>query len=150
MANQVTKSIIVKAPLADVYRLWSNFESFPYFMKHVKSVEKTGDKMSHWEVQGPLGQTVYWDAEMTRLEENKRIGWSTKDNDGTITTSGQVSFNALPQDRIEVTVMFQYVPPAGKAGAIVTRLFSNPEEKLDEDLRNFKAYAEGMLNRTAV
>lgn len=31
MANQVTKSIIVDRPVAELYELWANFENFPFF-----------------------------------------------------------------------------------------------------------------------
>ena len=147
MANQVTKSIIVKSDVSDVFNLWSSFEHFPHFMKYIKSVTKTGPRTSHWEVEGPLGIEAKWDAEMTRLEENKRIGWSSKDLEGNVTTSGQVTFNALPNNETEITVLLQYVPPAGKAGELITSLFSSPEERLEEDLRNFKAFAEGKYDR---
>ena len=88
--------------------------------------------------------TVEWNAEMTRLEEDKRIAWNSKDMDGTITTSGQVTFNNLPNNETEITVTMQYQPPGGKLGEAVAKLFSNPEERLMEDLRNFKTFVEGM------
>lgn len=144
MTQQIVKSIIVKESVAAVYGLWANFENFPYFMKYVRTVNKSGPKMSHWEVAGPLGVTVQWDAEMTRQEENKRIAWNSKDASGTITTSGQVTFNALPQNETEITVTMQYTPPGGKVGELVAELFSNPEARLTEDLRNFKSFAEGI------
>lgn len=149
MAKQVTKTIIVKADVADVYNIWSDFENFPHFMSHVKSVKKLGERTSEWTVSGPLGTSLTWNAEMTRDEENKRIAWSSKDKEGSVTTSGQVTFNSLPENETEVTVLLQYNPPAGKAGEVVARLFANPEEKLKEDLRNFKSFAEGMYDRTA-
>ena len=148
MAKQVTKSIIVKAPLPAVYTLWANFENFPRFMKYIKSVTVTGPQTSHWVMQGPMGVNIDWNAELTRQEDNKRIGWSSKDNKGVITTSGQVTFNSLPQGETEITVTVQYAVPAGKAGEAIASLFSNPEERLLEDLRNFKSVVEGMPHRT--
>jgi uncharacterized membrane protein len=147
MANQITKSVIVKSDVSDVFNLWSSFEHFPHFMKYIKTVTKTGPRTSHWEVAGPLGIEAKWDAEMTRLEENKRIAWNSKDHEGNVTTSGQVTFNALPNNETEVTVVLQYVPPAGKAGELITNLFSDPEGQLEEDLRHFKSFAEGKYNR---
>jgi uncharacterized membrane protein len=150
MAEQIVKSIIVKKPASEIYAIWSNFENFPYFMEYVKDVTKTSPTVSHWEVKGPLGVTVQWEAEMTRMEENKRIAWNSKDRDGTITTSGQVTFNALPQNETEVIVTMQYTPPAGKVGEAIANIFSNPEERLKEDLRNFKRYAEDSNGQTAM
>lgn len=144
---QVTKSIIVKNDIANTYDLWSNFENFPYFMKYIKSVTITGPDTSHWVMQGPVGMNVDWNAEMTRREQNKRIAWNSKDKTGVITTSGQVTFNSLPNNQTEVTVTVQYVPPAGKVGEFMANLLSNPEARLTEDLRNFKSFAEGMHNR---
>jgi len=135
-----TKNIIVKAPLQDVYQAWANFENFPHFMQHIQSIVKTGDRTSHWVMEGPLNTQIEWDAETTRLEENKRIAWSSITGD--IKTSGQVTFNELSNNEVEVTVMLKYVPPAGLAGEIVAELFSNPEGKLVEDLRNFKRTIE--------
>jgi uncharacterized membrane protein len=149
MAQQFTKTMIVKANAADVFQLWSNFENFPHFMKNLKSVRKVTDKMSEWSLSGPMGAPIKWTAELTRFEENKRIGWNTKDHDGVLTTSGQVTFNALPQGETEVTILMQYQPPAGKAGEVVAQLLTNPEKMLEEDLRNFKAFAEGMYDRTS-
>lgn len=149
MPNQVTKSIIINREVGEIYELWANFENFPEFMKHIKSVTKTGDRTSHWVMNGPLGILIAWDVETTSLEENKRIAWSSKDGEGDIKTSGQVTFNALPQGQTEVTVTLQYVPPAGAAGNVASGLVGNPEGRLEEDLRNFKSYAEGMLERVA-
>ena len=147
MAEQVTRTIIVKAPVQDVYDIWANFENFPYFMKYIKSVRKTGDGLSHWVMQGPLGKEIEWDAETTRMERNKRIAWNSRDN-GDITTSGQVTFKDLPQGQTEIAVTLQYVPPAGALGEMVAKIFSDPAAQLAEDLKNFKAYAEGLKERT--
>lgn len=112
-------------------------------MENIESVTKTGNGLSHWVMAGPLGQKIEWDAETTRLEENKRIAWNSKDK-GDITTSGQVTFNQLPANQVEVSVMLQYQAPAGKLGEAVAHLFDNPQRKLDEDLKRFKIYAEGI------
>lgn len=145
MQDGVVKNIIVKGDLAEVYNAWANFENFPRFMSHIESVTKTSERTSHWKMAGPLGIAIEWDAETTRLEENKRIAWNS--TEGHIKTSGQVTFNALPSNQVEVTVMLKYVPPAGLAGDVVAQLFGDPEGKLEEDLRNFKAYIEGMTTR---
>src|SRR5512145_91329 len=148
MHEQVTRSIIVKRNVTDVYSIWANFENFPHFMKHIKSVTKTGEGTSHWVMQGPLGTKVEWDADTTRQEPNTRIAWNSREG-GTIKTSGQVMFQELPYGETGITVTLQYVPPAGVAGEIIAELFSNPEKQLEEDLLNFKAYAEGMVSRAA-
>lgn len=142
MADQVTQSITVGADVAPVYTLWANFANFPHFMKYVETVTMTGVGRSHWVVKGPLGKNVEWDAETTMMEPNQRIAWSTKDNSA-VTTSGEIVFQSLGTGQTKVSVTMRYVPPAGVAGQIVADLFSNPQKRLEEDLRNFKEYAEG-------
>jgi len=149
MSNKVTQTIIVNRNVADVYDLWANFENFPHFMQHIQSVWKIDEQTSHWVLEGPLGLLVSWKVETTSLEPNKRIAWSSKDNDGDIKTSGQVTFNALAEEQTEVTVTLHYVPPAGRMGDMAAELIGSPNNRLREDLRNFKSYAEGMLERVA-
>jgi len=141
MADQTTKTITVGADIDTVYDAWANFENFPHFMKDVKSVTKTGDRMSHWVVAGPLGKDVEWDAETTRLEPNKRIAWNSKETSD-IKTSGQVTFNELGNGQTEVTVTLQWVVPASKGGEKLVGLFADPPKRLEEDLLAFKHYVE--------
>jgi uncharacterized membrane protein len=147
MADRVTNSIIVKGSVDELFDIWANFENFPHFMKNIKSVRKSSDTMSHWVMEGPLGKNLEWDAKTTMVERNKRIAWSSVDGD--LKTSGQVTFNDLRNNSTEITVIMHYEPPGGALGQAVANLFSDPEKRLDEDLRNFKAYAEGMYERTA-
>jgi len=150
MSDMITRSIIVKADLPRVYQAWANFENFPDFMSNIKNVTNRGGGVSHWEMKGPLGITVSWDAHTTLMEENKRIAWSTKESEeGSVKTSGQVTFTALPGNQSQVTVMMQYIPKGGLPADVVANLFSNPEKQLEEDLKNFKNYIEEMPERTA-
>jgi uncharacterized membrane protein len=143
MEEQFTKTIIVKADVKEVYKAWSNFENFPMFMKNIKSVEKINTKTSQWEMKGPLGSKVKWEAETTEMDPDRRIAWNTKDNDeGNLTTSGQVSFLPLPSNETQITATVHYKSRAGMPGEIIGKLFGNPEHKLEEDLRNFKEYIE--------
>ncbi|HLF26712.1 MAG TPA: SRPBCC family protein [Anaerolineae bacterium] len=149
MGDRVTNSIIVKRDVAAVFQVWANFENFPYFMKNIQAVTRTSPLTSHWVMDGPLGKTIEWDAQITTFEENKRIAWSSQDmtNGNTLKTSGQVTFNPLSHGETEITVMLHYAPLAGLAGEIAAALFANPEKRLDEDLRNFKKYVEGKYER---
>jgi uncharacterized membrane protein len=148
MSNRVTQSVIVQRPAPELFALWANFENFPNFMKNIAAVTMTGDKVSHWVMDGPLGTKVEWDAETTLWEQNSRIGWNSKDR-SPVTTSGQVSFKQLNDRETEVTVMMHYDPPAGMVGEVASKFFGSLDKRVEEDLRNFKAYAEGMSERTA-
>ena len=144
MPEQTTRAVIVGAPAAEVFAAWANFENFPQFMKHIKAVTRTGEKTTRWVAEGPLGKDVEWEAETTRYEPPKRIAWHSM-KDSPVTTSGQVTFNDLPNGQTEITVTLQYVAPGGAAGEKLAALLTNPEQMLEEDLRNFKAFVEGRV-----
>src|SRR5918996_1363169 len=106
MAVQATKSIIIKGHVGDVFGIWADFEQFPKFMSRVQSVTRTGPETTHWIVDGPIGMRLEWDMRVTRFDQDKRIAWNTTGGD--LETTGQVTFNDLPQDETEVTVTWQY------------------------------------------
>jgi uncharacterized membrane protein len=142
MSEQVTRSIIVGVDAATAFSLWAQFENFPAFMQHIRSVTRTGKDTSHWVARGAMGREVEWDAHTTRLEPNKRIAWnSTPDSE--VRTSGQVTFNELSPQQTEVTVMMQYVLPAGVLGEALADLVADPSGRLEQDLWRFKVFAEG-------
>src|SRR3712207_9304193 len=105
--QRVEKSIRVKASASKVYEFWRNFQNFPTFMQNVEDVQVTqGDgKMSHWKIKGPLGVSVEFDAQLTKDEPGKMIGWNSVD--GSMETSGAVTFTELDENT-EVHVVMQY------------------------------------------
>ena len=145
MGERITKSIIVKGDISEIYDLWSEIENFPQFMKNIKSVNKMTEEVSHWVMEGPFGKDLEWDARITHREENVRIAWQTVDGD--LRVSGQVTFKELPHAQTEITLTMHYEAPAGKLGEFVGNLFDDPEDRVEEDLLNFKHFAEGMTER---
>jgi uncharacterized membrane protein len=142
MANQTTRSVLVKGDPAEVFAAWADLESFPSFIKQLKSVTRTGPSTTHWVAQGPMGMQVEWDAETTTFEPGQRIAWNSK-HSSDVRTSGQVTFNGLPDGYTEVTVTFQHSTETlkGKAG----HLLSNVDGILEEALRHFKSHVEGRV-----
>ncbi len=145
MSNPETQSIIVKADAAELYRLWADVEIFPQFMRHIQSVSVTGPDSSHWVMDGADGARLEWDLETTRTEHERRIAWNSREG-GDIKTSGQITFTTLPQGETEVTITRRYVPQSGSENRI-GNLFDDQAALLTDDLRNFKAYAEGKPDR---
>lgn len=136
----VRKSIDVDAPVHRVYQLWTDFESFPGFMRHVQEVSRTGERTTHWKVEAPLGRFVEWDAETTVLEENRKVAWRAT---GDVGTSGEVRFQPHGGERTTVEVDMEYHPPGGKLGEVAARIFENPARDVEKDLQRFKDLAEG-------
>ncbi len=145
MTVQITESVIIKGTSQDIFGLWSDLEMLPSIIDDLKEVRQISELTSHWVVKGPLGKEYQWTAEITRFDEDRRIAWKTIEGD--IKTSGQVTFKDLPQGETEMTVMMQYVPPAGKVGDIASKVLDNPRGKISEGLRDFKAFAENMPDR---
>jgi uncharacterized membrane protein len=140
--QRVEKSIRVKAPAEQVYRYWRNFENFPRFMDNVEEVRVSGPdkRMSHWKIKGPLGTNVEFDAELTQDEPNKSIGWNSRD--GSMGTSGNVTFTQTADNTLVHVVMQWYDTPAGAVGEAASRVLQNPEHMLEEDLQRFKDVVE--------
>jgi uncharacterized membrane protein len=141
MAQRVHESIEVQAPLEDVFRYWSNFENFSQIMQNVEEVRMTGQDTSHWQVKGPLGKSVEFDARTTEMDPNRGIGWNTTEGD--VMTSGEVRFEEVAPGRTRVDVTMNYSdPPGGAVGEAVANILSNPERHLQEDLKNFARIVE--------
>lgn len=136
-------SIIVGAPVHEVYSVWRHFENFPRFMHNIKEVSKRDGEghRSHWTVAGPLGVSVSFDAEMTTDEPNKRIGWNSR-GEGSVSTSGQVVFTELGH-QTQIHVIMNWSAPAGKLGETVANITNDPQKQLEEDLGRFKEMIEG-------
>jgi uncharacterized membrane protein len=133
---RIEKDITVNAPVEQVYSLWTDFENFPSFMKHVDSVKKTGEDTLHWKAQlGPI--TKEWDAKIQGLVPNRTVTWRSTtgaDNAGAVTMSQRGHIT-------EVHVVIEYDPTWFETlGDIVTQTTSR---SVEEDLERFKRLAEG-------
>jgi uncharacterized membrane protein len=139
----VAKSITINSSPETLYRFWRNLENFPRFMRHLEEVTTTGERTSHWVARAPAGARVEWDAEIVEDEANARIAWRTLP-DSSVEHEGVVSFEAAPGGRgTVVRVSMSYVPPAGKLGVHVAKLFGEePNLQIDGDLRRFKQLIE--------
>lgn len=138
----VTRSITVKKPRQEVYSFWRDFENFPRFMEHVESVRSGADGRSFWQVKGPAGASVEWDAELVRDVPGEELSWRSVR--GRVANSGTVRFRAAPGERgTEVHVELRYEAPAGSFGATVAKLLGRePESQAWDDLRRFKQVVE--------
>jgi uncharacterized membrane protein len=140
---RVTKTIIVNRSPEEVYRFWRDLANLPTFMKHLESVQVTGDNRSHWKATGPGGKTVEWDAEIVEDQPNTRIAWRSLEGSD-IDNSGSVQFERAPGGRgTLVRVELRYTPPGGVVSATLAKLFGEePGQQVDGDLRAFKQVLE--------
>lgn len=133
---------IMKSP-EELYGFWHQFENLPRFMKHLESVKTLDEKRSHWVAKGPGGMNVEWDAEVINDEPNRTIAWRSLGG-AEVDNAGSVTFRSAAADRgTEVTVTMDYIPPMGKVGSVIAKLFGrDADQMVREDLRNFKRLME--------
>ncbi len=142
MPQRVESSVVVEAPVSQVFNYWRTLENLPNFMSNIEEVRSVGNGRTHWRVKGPLGAKLEFDAETTQEQENQAIGWNSVE--GNVETSGQVRFQELGENRTRVEVTMNYAdPPGGKLGEVGSRLVANPQVMVDQDLQNFKEIIEG-------
>jgi len=137
--SRVEKTITVNRPPDEVYRFWHDFQNLPTFMKHLESVEVSGDGRSHWKAKAPGGRTVEWDAAIVEDQPDARIAWRSVDGSD-VSHQGSVRFDRATGGRgTVVKIEMQYDPPGGIVGKTVAKLFGEePGQQIDDDLRAFK------------
>ena len=142
MTQRVESSVVIEAPVRQVYDYWKTLENLPNFMSNVEEITATGSGRTYWRIKGPLGVKVEFEADTTRNQENEEISWSTVGGD--VESSGQVKFHDLGDERSRIEVTMDYGDmPGGRAGEIVSRFVANPQVLMDQDLQNFKEIMEG-------
>jgi uncharacterized membrane protein len=140
---RVAETITINASPVELYRFWKNLENLPLFMEHLESVSKVNGRVSHWVAKAPAGAIVEWDAEIVEDQPERRIGWRTLP-ESQVTHEGMVSFEPATAGRgTIVRIDMLYVPPAGKAGVWIARLFGEePALQVADDLRRLKQLLE--------
>lgn len=140
-AVDIQKTLLIDAPVDEVYAFWSNYENFPLFMSHVREVDDLGSGRSHWSVSGPGGVPIQWNAVLTQQVPGSVIAWRSEPG-SMLENAGIIRF--VPAGRgTRVNLRLCYHPPAGGAGQAVAELLgTDPRAKLNEDLGRMKALLE--------
>lgn len=140
---RIQKTITIAAPPQRVFEYWANFENFPEWMPHVRSVRDEGNNRYHWVVDGPAGVPIQWHSELYDVIENRQMGWRSLPG-SMVDHSGRVQFEDDGAGGTQVSVDLSYQPVAGLVGHAVARAFGkDPKTEMDEDLARFKSRIEG-------
>src|SRR5437868_780616 len=70
-------TVVVERPIVDVFEFCRDFENFPELVDVLLSVEDSQDGRSHWAVRSPLGESIQWDAVVTKYVPNSVIAWQS-------------------------------------------------------------------------
>jgi uncharacterized membrane protein len=140
---RVDKAITIERPVAEVYAFWRQLNNLPTFMRHLDSVVVQDELHSHWAAKTLGGKIVEWDAEVIEQRENEMISWRSLP-DSEVDNAGSVWFTPVPGgNATQLRVELRYIPPAGKTGAFIAKLFGrDAAAEIDEDLQRLKSLLE--------
>ncbi len=132
-------TVEVRAPVHQVYTMFTHFNDFPKFMHFIKEVTYIDDQHSHWVAQ-VMGQHE-WDAINEGWIPDQQVGWRSTNG---LPNQGRVTFQELAPARTLLSVFLSYEPPAGKLGDLAEMLGANThfEKSLQRDLEHFAHMVE--------
>jgi uncharacterized membrane protein len=133
-------SVLINAPVHQVYSLFSHFNDFPKFMSFIKEVTYYSEQHSHWVVD--VAGHHEWDAVNEDWIPDRQIGWRSIHG---LNNYGRVIFRPLTEHQTRVDVYLNYHPPAGLIGSIGEHL--GVGRRLDEALQNDLQRFAKMVNQ---
>ena len=125
--NAAQQSVVVKAPISEVYEQWSRVENLPRFITPLRNVQRIDDThFSYiWHPNGSEQQGVF---QIVLRVPSRRIAWRSM-SDGFM--SGVVGFEPRSDQETEITLK-------------IRSIFDPPSlsRRVEEYLRNFKRLVE--------
>lgn len=138
-ALTVEERVQVPAPVAEVYRRWTDFSRFPEFMEHIQEVRPVGGRRYHWSGRF-LGAKQEWDTEVTTQQENQQVIWRSVNGPP---QSATVTFEPLPNNQTQVRLRMEYTPPGGLLGQKLDQLTQATRRVMRRNLENFSRLVKG-------
>ncbi|MET7380843.1 SRPBCC family protein [Streptomyces sp. NPDC005526] len=106
-ATHILEAVDVGVPLRTAYDHWTQFEDFSRFTKGVRSVGRSDEVTSDWNVKvGPSSRS--WKAFVREQVPDDRIVWTSEGAKGT--TRGAVTFHELAPSLTRIVVVVEYYP----------------------------------------
>ncbi|GAA3819445.1 SRPBCC family protein [Nocardioides panacisoli] len=103
----IIEEIDVGLPISFVYDQWTQFGSFPSFMKKVENVDAVEDEKLHWKAQIWWSHRE-WDATILEQLPDERIVWRSEGKKGHV--DGAVTFHEITSDLTRIIVVLEYFP----------------------------------------
>ncbi|HKU31545.1 MAG TPA: SRPBCC family protein [Arthrobacter sp.] len=134
--STVNQTIDVEVPVSVAYNQWTQFESFPEFMKGVEAVEQIDETALHFSTNVG-GVKRDYNAQILEQVPDSLVSWASIDGPR---NSGSVRFEPLSADRTRVSVDIEWEPEtfAEKAGSLV----GVDDLRVAADLDKFKDFIE--------
>ncbi|WP_194778415.1 SRPBCC family protein [Pararhodonellum marinum] len=138
-------SFLVNRPKNEVYTSWRSLANLPIFMHHLAEVNELDAETSKWHLSIPGSkEKVVWINRIKQDKPYKKIAWQSDEN-AFFQNKGSIGFKKVDDFSTKVSIDFEYkFNPAFKPHLeeLNTPLF---EKMLENDLNNFKLYAENQL-----
>src|SRR5258705_11870113 len=133
---RLERDFVVDAPVRVAYDQWTQFESFPEFMKGVKGVVHLDEKRLRWLAE-IAGKDEEWEAEITDQVPDRHIAWRSVTG---AMNAGSVMFQPAGDGQTNVTLVLTYEPrdTSEKVGDALGFL----ERRVSGDLERFKKFIE--------
>jgi uncharacterized membrane protein len=140
---RVRRAVSIRSPAQELYAFWRNPENLPRVMRHLELVRVIDERRSRWRVRGPAGTSFEWEAAITYDEPNREIRWHSMPG-ADVHNAGVVRFVPVEgTDWTQLEVELEYLPPGGKPGAALARLFGEePRQQIEDDLTRFRESVE--------
>lgn len=128
---EISREVVVVAPLRMVYDAWTQFESYPQFLEGVEDVALTDAKQLRWRASNGDGGAHEWDVRILELAPDDRILWEAS---GGPVRSGAVHLNAIAEGKTRVRMELD----------VEAAREDEPEiaQRAERDLQCFKDYIE--------
>lgn len=140
---EIERTIKINAPISDLYDFWANPENYPRAFSHVARIERLGENLYRWTLNGPAGIPIGWEGSITRAIPNTLVEFKSL-RGASIGNFGIVRFHPDYDASTRVHIRMFYRPPAGILGRILAELLgADAGDILDQDLQNLKEFFEG-------
>ncbi|MFI6737629.1 SRPBCC family protein [Nonomuraea sp. NPDC050451] len=103
----IVEGIDVGAPIRVVYNMWTQFETFPGYMKKVENVDQESDQKVNWKAQIFWSHRT-WESHIVEQVPDRRIIWRSKGPKGYV--DGAVTFHAITPDLTRILLVLEYHP----------------------------------------
>ena len=132
----VQENIEVDVPVSTAYNQWTQFETFPEYMKGVESVEQIDETSLQFRT-GIAGVRREYFAQITEQIPDRKIVWVSTDKPR---NAGTVAFESLGAERARVNVELEWEPEGlvEMAGSAV----GADSHQVTADLGRFKEFIE--------
>jgi uncharacterized membrane protein len=128
-------SVIINAPVEQVYSLFVRFSDFPKILSFIEEVTYLDSHRSHWVAD--LDGRHEWNAENRNWVANRQVGWRSIDG---LENTGYVRFDPVSPARTRITVTINY--DSRSSDGSVRRGGKRLADRLNQDLERFARMVE--------